>query len=895
MNNSDNSDNSDNIDQLELQEWQEALTSVLKNSGKNRAIHLLNSLNQYAAADLNLSVSETIGSGYENTISAAETKPYPGDLELERRIQGYIRWNAMIMVHNTNMKDSSLGGHISTYSSASTLYEVGFNHFFRGYDNDNLGDLIYFQGHSSPGIYARSFIEGRLSKQQLYNFRREVDGKGLSSYPHPYLMPDYWQFPTVSMGLGPIAAIYSARCLKYLENRSLIKASDRKVWAFLGDGECSEPESIGALNVAANENLNNLIFVINCNLQRLDGPVRGNGKIVQELEKIFLGNGWNVIKVIWGSNWDTLFAKDKNRKLRNRLDELCDGEFQNFKAKGGGYLREVVFSGDAELEAMIDGWSDTDLEKLQRGGNDPIKVYNAYLKATQSSEKPTVILAKTIKGYGLGDDVSSSNIAHNVKKLGDESMRSFRDRHCPLITDQQLENSELVTLPEQSQELEYLHSIRIGLNGYLPINFSTDLEQSVPDFAMHTRVLAGTGDKEASTTMGFVSIISALCKDKSIGSKIVPIVPDEARTFGMEGMFKQVGIYSAVGQKYVPHDAKNMMPYREKKDGQILEEGINEAGSFASWLAAATAYRHSKQAVIPFYIYYSMFGFQRIGDLAWMAGDSGAKGFLIGATSGRTSLNGEGLQHQDGHSHIQAGLIPNCKSYDPTYNYELAVIIHHGIKDMYKDNNSCFYYITTMNDNYRHIAMPRGIEKNVEQGITKGLYLLHPAADEKQALNLFGSGTILKEVEAAAKLLQADFNISSNVWSMTSSNELYRDAIKVKRNNDLNFKQQPKLCYLQQQLADYKAPIVIATDYVRNYSEQLRQFIPNRLITLGTDGFGRSDTRQKLRYFFEVDKYFVAFNAVLALYQQGSIDVSVVEAAQAKYQIDPNKPFSIEA
>ena len=879
--------NNKHLDAIELLEWQEALRSVLKHSGKESATALLSQLQRYAVVDLKLQNQSIVNTPYVNTISVEDTPPYPGDIDCELHIQSLVRWNAMAMVHKTNKADGSLGGHISSYSSSSTLYEVGFNHFFRGYDN-NLGDLVYYQGHSSPGIYARSFIEGRLSVEQLQNFRREVDGKGLSSYPHPYLMADYWQFPTVSMGLGPISAIYMARYLKYLNSRKLVEDTGRKVWAFLGDGECGEPESLGALNFASYEHLNNLIFVINCNLQRLDGPVRGNGKIIQDLEAVFIGNGWNVIKVLWGSEWDPLFAKDVNGKLRNKLEQLCDGEFQNCKSKGGAYTRELIFSGDAELESMVSGWSDAQIEKLNRGGHDSKKVYAAYTQASQSQDKPTVILAKTIKGYGLGDGSSSANIAHNVKKLEQESMREFRDSQCTTISDAQLDKIEFVAIKSGSKADKYLHQRREKLLGYLPHSPRTKEALDIPQVDIHSRLLAGTGEKQASTTMGFVNILSLLCKDKNIGQQLVPIVPDEARTFGMEGMFKQVGIYSHIGQLYTPHDAKNMMPYKESKTGQMLEEGINEAGAFASWVAAATSYKHSKKVTIPFYIYYSMFGFQRVGDMAWLAGDSGAKGFLIGATAGRTTLNGEGLQHQDGHSHTQAGFIPNCRSYDPTYNYELAVIIHSGLDVMYKQNKQCFYYITTMNENYPQPAIE--LNKQLKQQIVRGLYLLKPAKSTKSVVvNLMGSGTILRESEAAAEMLSTDFNIESNVWSMTSSNELYREALEISRNNNLQPDKKPKQSYVQQQLSAHKGPVVIATDYIRNYVEQLRQFIPNQLITLGTDGFGRSDTREQLRHFFEVDRYHIAYNAVLSLYREKVVDLAILQKVQKRYGITSDK------
>jgi len=884
--------NEQSFDNTELEEWRQALLAVVKRSGKDIATELLQQILHYAT-QIGVDCNRLVNTSYCNTISVADTPVYPGDLNLESEIEGLIRWNAMIMVHRTNQVDSSLGGHISTYSSSSTLYEIGFNHFFRGYNNSELGDLIYYQGHSSPGIYARSFVEQRLTQNQLENFRREVGNAGLSSYPHPHLMPEYWQFPTVSMGLGPISAIYTARYLKYLDNRNILAAGNRKVWAFLGDGECSEPESLGCLPVACVEKLDNLIFVINCNLQRLDGLVRGNAKIIQELEAVFLGCGWNVIKVIWGSNWDSLFAKDSNGLLQQRLNAMCDGDFQNCKAKGGAYTRECIFGGHPELQAMVADWSDDDIAKLNRGGHDPHKVYAAYKKATMSVGKPTVILAKTIKGYGLGSESSSANIAHNVKKLATDAMREYRDEHCTSITDNQLENQEFVQPEKGSLVYSYLHDRRQQLNGYLPVNQEQNETLQFPNVAVHKRLLAGTGSKEASTTMGFVNILSTLCKDSNMGELVVPIVPDEARTFGMEGLFKQLGIYSPIGQKYVPHDEKKMMPYIESIDGQLLEEGINEAGSFSSWIAAATSYRHSLKTTIPFYIYYSMFGFQRVGDLAWLAGDSGAKGFLIGATSGRTTLNGEGLQHQDGHSHIQAGLIPNCISYDPTYNYELAVIIHHGLNVMYRQNKHCFFYITTTNENYPQPQVQLTAE--MTEGIQKGLYLMQKAqSNADKAVNLFGSGTILREVEAAAAILKQQFAIDSNIWSMTSGNLLYNDALAVERHNQLHPEKTAKHSFLQNQLKDYHGSVVIATDYIKRYAEQLRQFIANPLLTLGTDGYGRSDSRKKLRYFFEVDRNYIAYYAALSLYKEGQLAQSKLIEIRQSLAIDPAKPIPTE-
>src|SRR5690554_5913849 len=736
----------EDIDAIETKEWLDALESVVRHGGKERAANLLKTLSEKAVTQ-GIEQPSSIQTPYRNTIPVDKEIAFPGDRILERKIRSIVRWNAMAMVMKANDNDDGLGGHIASFASSATLYDVGFNHFFRGNDGDVLGDLVYFQGHVSPGMYARSYVEGRFDEAQLDNFRREVDGKGLSSYPHPWLMPDYWQFPTVSMGLGPIKAIYQARFIRYMEARGLVPQTDRKVWAFLGDGECDEPESLGAISLATREKLDNLIFVINCNLQRLDGPVRGNGKIVQELEGVFRGAGWNVIKVLWGSSWDRLLEKDKTGLLQKRMDEVVDGEMQNYKANGGAYTREHFFGKYPELLELVSDMTDDEILHLARGGHDASKVYNAYHQAVNTKGQPTVILAQTVKGYGMGASGEAINKTHSVKALDIESLKKFRDRFELEISDEDLPKLPYYRPAEDSPEMQYLRARRTALQGYLPARKADFEALKVPGLDAFASQLKSTGEREISTTMSFVRILSSLVKDKAIGKNIVPIVPDEARTFGMEGMFKSIGIYSPVGQKYVPHDADQMMSYHESTTGQILEEGINEAGAMSSWIAAATAYSNHGTPMIPFYIYYSMFGFQRIGDLAWAAGDSQARGFMLGATAGRTTLNGEGLQHQDGHSHVLANTIPNCHTYDPTYAYELAVIIQDGIKRMYGDKENCFYYITLMNENYRHGDMPEG----AQEGIIKGMYLLEEGQSKKKnRVQLMGAGTILNEVRAAA-------------------------------------------------------------------------------------------------------------------------------------------------
>ena len=882
------------VDPVETKEWLDALSSVVEAEGSDRALFILASLQQKAESLGLQSSYQHFKSAYNNTIAVDKQPAYPGKLELEQRIEALLRWNAAVTVAGVNKIDSSLGGHIGSYASSCTLYEVGFNHFFHAPNQTEAGDLVLFQGHIAPGIYARSFLEGRISDATMSNFRQEIGGQGLSSYPHPWLMPHYWQFPTVSMGLGPLMAIYQARFLKYLEARGLAKTSSRKVWAFCGDGEMDEPESMGAITRAGREGLDNLIFVINCNLQRLDGLVHGNGKIIQEFEASFKGASWNVIKVIWGSNWESIFAKDSEGLLQQRLNEVCDGELQTFQARGGAYMREHLFNSEA-LKMLVADLNDDQLQGLMRGGHDPIKVYAAYKAATEHQGQPTVILAHTVKGYGMGSAGESRNVAHNQKKLSVDELKVFRDRFNIPVHDQDVEHYQRHKPKDSSAEMKYLHERRQALGGYLPARYENKAPLVIPhyqDFAV--RLLKGTGpEREMSTTTAYVQILTALCKDPNIGKLIVPISPDESRTFGMEGLFRQLGIYDPLGQKYEPEDRDQVMYYREAVDGQILEEGINEGGAFCSWLAGATSYSIHQVPMIPFYIYYSMFGFQRIGDLAWLAGDMRAKGFLLGATSGRTTLNGEGLQHEDGHSHIQAGLIPNCVSYDPTYAYELAIIIWHGLKRMYEEGVEEFYYLTMMNENYVQPAMPEG----VEHGVLQGLYLLKAAAkpNKDRHVSLLGSGTILREAEAAAELLLQDFKVTSHIYSMTSSNQLYRNAMSVKRYNDLNPDQKAQQNYLSEVLGAGSGPIIAATDYIKLYAEQLRDFMPRPYVCLGTDGFGRSDSRAKLRAHFEVDRYYIAYHAVKALYDQGALSLDEVKRARTCYQIDPNKLEPVKA
>jgi len=876
----------ENVDPVEVQEWRDALDSVVRHGGSEHAGELLRSVSEHAE-QTGVPLPRAITTPFKNTIAPENERPMPGDLFMERRIRSLIRWNAMAMVMRANDNEDGLGGHISSFSSSATLYDIGMNHFFRGTANGHPGDLVFFQGHSAPGMYARSYLEGHIDESQLENFRREVDGNGLSSYPHPWLMPDYWQFPTVSMGLGPLQAIYQAHVMKYQQKRGLVDHQDRKIWCFMGDGECDEPESLGAIGLAGREKLGNLHFVINCNLQRLDGPVRGNGKIIQELEGVFRGAGWNVIKVVWGRKWDPLFDRDKSGKLQQIMNDVCDGELQNCKFNGGAYTREHFFGKSPETLDLVKDLSDDDIMYLNRGGHDPYKVYAAYAAACEETERPTVILAMTVKGYGTSEAGEASNETHSLKKLDTKSLKAFRDRFGVPISDKDLKDVPFYRPPEDSPEMRYMRERRAQLGGQLPARRSKAYSLPVPGRTAYASQLKSSGKREISTTMAFVRILSALVKDKEIGQRVVPIVPDEARTFGMEGMFRQLGIYSSVGQRYTPHDAGQILYYKEAETGQILEEGINEAGAFSAWLAAATSYSVSDYPMVPFYIYYSMFGFQRIGDLAWAAGDSQAKGFLIGATAGRTTLNGEGLQHQDGHSHMMAATIPNCISYDPAYSYELAVIVQDGMKRMFEDGEKCFYYITTMNENYQHPDIPEG----VEEGIVRGLYKLKAsAAKHKQRVQLMGAGAILREVEAAAAILETDYGVCADVWSMTSINELARDGKDAQRWNMLHPTEESKVPYVTQQLLGTQGPFIAATDYMKAHTDQIREFVPGRFTVLGTDGFGRSDTRAKLREFFEVDRRFVVVAALKSLADEGAVDPAIVAKAIDDLGINADKP-----
>ncbi len=873
------------IDSVETQEWLESLESVIEAEGVDRAHFLLEQMIDKARrSGANLPYSAN--TAYVNTIPTHMETPIPGDQAIEDRIRSFIRWNAIAMVVKANRKASELGGHIASFASSAVLYDVGFNHFWRAPTHEHGGDLIYSQGHASPGTYARAFLEGRLTEEQMDHFRQEVDGKGLPSYPHPYLMPDFWQFPTVSMGLGPIMSIYQARFMKYLQNRGLANTQDRKVWAFLGDGECDEPESLGAISLASREKLDNLAWVINCNLQRLDGPVRGNGKIIQELEANFRGNGWNVIKILWGSYWDPLLAKDTNGLLQKRMMECVDGDFQNYKAKGGAYVREHFFGKYPELLEMVSKMSDDDIWRLNRGGHDPHKVYAAYHNAMTTTDLPTVILAHTVKGYGMGAAGEAQNRTHSQKKLADDEMIYVRDRFNIPLNDEDAAAGKYYVPAADSPEMQYMHARRKELGGYLPQRNPNAAPLEVPDLSTFDVLLKGSGKKEMSTTMIYVRLLTLLCRDKKMGKNVVPIVPDEARTFGMEGMFRQLGIYSSVGQLYTPQDKDEIMFYKEDKSGQILEEGINEAGAMSSWIAAATSYANHNVNMVPFYIYYSMFGFQRIGDLAWAAGDMQARGFLIGATAGRTTLSGEGLQHQDGHGLVQAATIPNCVSYDPTFGYELTVIIHDGLRRMYGEQENIFYYITTMNENYVHPAMPEG----VQEGILKGMYEFRKGGKAKLKVQLLGSGTIFREVIKASEMLKEDWGIESDILSTTSFNELNRQGEDCERWNRLNPSKEQRVSYVAEFLAKREGPFIAATDYIRNYADQIRKWVPGQYVVLGTDGFGRSDIRANLRRHFEVDSFCVVLASLKALADEGKIPASKVEEAIVKYGLDSEKP-----
>lgn len=876
------------INPEETNEWLEALENIIEEGGPKRAHYILEKLIDKARRK-GTYLPFRATTAYLNSIDVEDEPKMPGDRDIERRIRSAIRWNATMMVLRASKKNLELGGHIASFQSSATLYDVGFNHFFRAPNEKDGGDLIFFQGHIAPGIYARSFLEGRITKEQMDNFRQEVDGQGLSSYPHPKLMPDYWQFPTVSMGLGPIQAIYQARFLKYLTNRGIKDCSEQKVYCFMGDGECDEPESLGAISLAGREGLDNLVFVINCNLQRLDGPVRGNGKIIQELEGNFRGNGWRVVKVIWGRHWDALLQKDKSGKLLQLMEETVDGEYQNFKQKGGAYTREHFFNKYPETAKLVENMSDEDIFALNRGGHDPLKVYAAYKAAEKTKDRPTVILAKTVKGYGMGEAAEGKNIAHGVKKVDIDSLRQFRDRFRIPFSDVELEKLPYYTFDEDSVEMKYMKARRAELHGFVPQRlekFTNKLE--IPSLAEFESITKGSGDREISTTMAFVRILNILVKDKNIGKQIVPIVPDEARTFGMEGMFRQIGIYSNEGQKYVPQDRDQVAYYKEDKEGQVLQEGINELGAMGSWAAAATSYSVNDCPMIPFYIYYSMFGFQRTGDMAWAAGDLRARGFLIGGTAGRTTLNGEGLQHEDGHSHILANTIPSCISYDPTYGYELAVIVQDGINRMYGEKQEdVFYYLTTMNENYKQPAMPEG----VEEGILKGIYKLDTVdAANDYKVKLLGSGTILEQVRQAADILASEYGVKSDVYSVTSYNEITREAQDVERYNLLHPDEEDKTPYVTTVLGEDEDNIIVsATDYMKIYSEQIRAYVKGSFKTLGTDGFGRSDSRANLREHFEVDANFIVYTTLYLLVENGKLDKKVLNEAIAKFKINPNK------
>ncbi len=881
-------DNQMDSDATETNEWRDALTSVIHADGHERAHFLIESLIDHARRT-GIHIPYRANTAYLNTIPVHKEQPSPGDHALERRIRALIRWNAMAMVIRANRISTELGGHIASFASAATLYDVGFNHFWRAATPEHAGDMIFIQGHSAPGIYARAYLEGRLNKEDLRLFRQEVDGCGLSSYPHPWLMPDFWQFPTVSMGLGPIMAIYQARFMKYLHNRGLIDAGDRKIWVFLGDGEMDEPESMGALAIAGREKLDNLIFVVNCNLQRLDGPVRGNGKIIQELEGDFRGSGWNVIKLIWGGYWDKLLARDDKGLLKQRMEEAVDGEYQAFKANDGAYVREKFFGKNPELKAMVANMTDEDIWRLNRGGHDPHKIYAAYDTAIHHSGQPTVILAKTVKGYGMGEAGEGQNTTHQQKKMGEEALLAFRDRFNIPLTDEEVAKAPFYRPERDSPEVRYILQRREQLGGFLPARKSVCVPGfRLPKTGIFDSQLEGTGDRKISTTMAFVRILSALVRDKELKDYIVPIIPDESRTFGMEGMFRQLGIYSPEGQLYEPVDSDQLMFYREDKTGQVLQEGINEAGAMSSWIAAGTSYSNHDLFTIPFYILYSMFGFQRIGDLCWAAGDSRARGFIMGGTAGRTTLAGEGLQHQDGHSLILASTVPNCVSYDPAYCYELAVIIYDGLRRMYQKQESIYYYITVMNENYPHPAMP----ENAEEGILKGMYLLRRVGggDHVRKVQLLGGGAIAREVEAAAVLLDEDYGVSADIWSVTSFNELARDGHNVQRQNRLHPTDTPRQSYVEMCLGNTEGPVIAATDYIRLYAEQIRAFVPGHYHVLGTDGYGRSDTREKLRKFFEVDRHNIAYTALKALSDMESFPLEELEKVRGKLGIDINKP-----
>jgi pyruvate dehydrogenase E1 component len=884
----------EDLDPVETQEWVDALSALEVHGGPERANFVVNAVVDAARRD-RLFVPSALTTPYCNTIPPHQQPPLPGDRAIEHKLRSIIRWNALAIVLRANKHSSELGGHIASFQSAATLYDIGFGHFWHAPSEGHGGDLVFVQGHCAPGIYARAFLEGRLSEEQLLGFRQEAGGKGISSYPHPWLMPDFWQFPTVSMGLGPLLAIYQARFLKYLQNRGLAETDNRRVWAFMGDGEMDEPESLGAISLAGREKLDNLIFVINCNLQRLDGPVRGNAKIVQELESVFRGAGWNVIKALWGGGWDRLLEKDKSGLLLKRMEECVDGEYQDFKSKSGAYIREHFFGKYEELKALVADMSDDDIWKLTRGGHDPVKVFAAYSAAMKHKGQPTVILAKTVKGYGMGESGEGQMIAHQAKKMTADALRGFRDRFQIPLADEDLEKVPFITLPEDSAEMKYLRAQRAALGGSLPQRRRKSASLEIPPLSAFQRLLENTGEREISTTMAFVQMLGTLVRDKAIGKRIVPIVPDESRTFGMEGMFRQLGIYSSVGQLYRPQDADQLMYYREDRNGQVLQEGINEGGAMSSWIVAATSYSANDVPMIPFYIFYSMFGMQRVGDLAWLAGDIRARGFLLGGTAGRTTLNGEGLQHEDGHSHIIAGTIPNCVSYDPTFAYEVVTIIREGMLRMYQEQEDVYYYVTLMNENYSHPSLAAAGE-GAEEGILKGLYLLKNGGSSGKKgprVQLMGSGAILREVIAAADLLKSDFGVTADVWSATSFNELRRDGMAAERWSRLHPTEPRRKSWVESQLDGHEGPVVAATDYMRNFADQIRECVHaagRSYVALGTDGFGRSDYRASLRRFFEVDRHHVAVAALKALADEGKIAPAVVAEAIAKYELDAGRP-----
>jgi len=873
-------------DSAETKEWLESLEGVIKHEGNEKADFLLRELTESARRQ-GVSTSPGVLSPYTNTILPGNSEKIPlDDSYTAMKVAAYVRWNAMAMVARANKEGRNLGGHIASFASSAVLYEVGFNWFFRGSDSEFGQDLIFFQGHSAPGIYARAFVEDRLSEEQLQNFRRETEGKGLSSYPHPWLMPDFWQFPTVSMGLGPLMGVYQARFMKYMDARELSKAGDRKVWVFMGDGESDEPESQAALTLAARENLDNLIYVVNCNLQRLDGPVRGNGKIIQELEGNFRGAGWNVIKIIWGTEWDEIMTRDTEGLLLRKISSMVDGEFQTIRARGSEYMRKALFGDDDRLLKLVEDKSDKELWQMSRGGHDPRKVYAAFAEAQKHTGKPTVILVKTVKGFGMGKEGEAAMGAHNQKKMNFEGLKEFRDRfHIPL-EDNQLESLPFIRPPEGSDEAEFIKRSRKKLGGPVPSRTVVNENLKIPELSLFKALLGSSGDREMSTTMAFVRMLGMLAKDAQIGRRIVPIVPDEARTFGMEGLFRQLGIYAPTGQLYEPADSDSLMWYREDAKGQILEEGINEAGAFSSWISAGTAHANYGMAMIPFYTYYSIFGFQRIGDLAWAAGDSRTRGFLMGATAGRTTLNGEGLQHQDGHSLLVAATLPTCRAYDPTFSYELAVIMHDGLQKMYGNGEDIYYYITLMNENYVQPAMPEG----AEEGIIKGIYQYRKAGDGTKRVQLLGSGTIFREIIAAADILMEDYGVEADIWGIPGVNQLARDGYEVDRWNLMNPGEPKKISYVSQVMTNAVGPTVISTDYMRAYPEQIRRFIPGEVTILGTDGYGRSDSRENLRDFFEVDRKYIVLAALNGLASEGSIDVSVVKEAVSKFNIEPVRP-----